>query len=414
MTAAPDLQMSGTDVDLDPEGVVERFPGPAAIVDARRLPVGVNALWRAAGLAAPGDGRHLPPELAASLLALSHTGRPQLTTMAIAGDEGSLTTYETTALPCAVGQQTGALVLARDRSMVQLVQDVLAQSREFHRGLVHCSSDIAFELDQAGRFTYVGPTGFLGFTADELLGQEMRELVCEHCRNAGEFALTSRESIANVELWFTAQSGEEQCFILSLMPYFNSSGAWAGIRGAGREVTGQRTLEAEVRRVRAAQKRVESVLYAMRCEARPSAMIAAGVGALMEAVDADICVAALAGRTGFDRICALVEADSAGINSVCGPEGEARLLDLCNHVCRQTDAALRIGALDNLSAIFAPTSYGGEINGVLGCVRFAAASAEAMWSEEDRLLVRSIASQMSVAIAQLDLFERPGTEPALP
>jgi len=409
MAATLERELPGLDARIDPGIAIDQFPGPAAIIGSARRALVANTYWLNAGLAGPGDNRSLPAGLAAGLLALFHTGRPQHLSLPLPGNRDGVIALDVSCLPCEAGGEAAALVIACDRSASHLVQAALADGREFHRGLVLCSSDTTFEIDQAGRFTYVGPSGFLGYADFELNGREIRGLVCERYRHAGEIVFTSRESVTDAELWFIARNGEEQCFVLSLMPFFGDDGEWGGLRGVGREITGQRTLEAEVRRARRAQQRIDSVLYAMCTEAQPSAMIAVGVAALLESIDVEACIVAHADDGGFDSILAVSEADVSEARPALRLRDDQAILDLYTHICRQSDSALRIGELEHHSVLVAPTRYGGRINGALGCLRernLHESNGHVAWSDGDRHLVRSIAGQMGVAIAQFDLFER--------
>jgi len=411
MSHAHEVEASGIEARIDPGVVIERFPGPACLVNANRQPIVTNSLWLNLGLAGPGRNVCLPTEIAASLLALSHTGRPQRLSLMVSGlESGSALSLDIICLPCDFDGGEGALMLATDRSATELVQAALAEGRDFHRGLALCSGDATFELDQSGRFAYVGPTGFLGHADFELHGRDIRELVAPKSQNTSEFILTSREAVSDTELWFTAQSGEEQCFILSTMPFYGPDGTWRGLRGIGREITGQRTLEAEIRRARLAQQRADSVLHAMRNEARPSMMLAACAAILLESVDIAACVVVHAGEDGFDRVEAFAAADDGNDVQPGLVADRPRLLDLCTQVCRQSDGALRMGEVDDRALMIAPTRYAGRINGAVGFLRELdafAADDERVWSEDDRHLLRTVAGQVSVAIAQLDLFERP-------
>ncbi|NND49869.1 MAG: PAS domain S-box protein [Rhizobiales bacterium] len=411
MAQALKTKASEVDIRVDPNGVVDRFPGPACIVDAERFPLISNAHWQNLGLASPGDDACLPAEFAASLLALSHTAQPQRLAYDIPGaGEGDGLSFDFMLLPCTMDGAAASMLLGFDRTATELVQNALAKDREFHRSLALCSGDAVFELDQSGRFTYVGPNGFLGYADFELHGREIRKLVSEQSAHASELIFTSHQSVSGSEIWFFSQSGEARCFILSMVPYCGSDGEWAGLRCISREVTGQRILEVEIRDTRNSQQRIEAVLHAMRTEARPSTMIAAGTSTLLESIDISACIVVHADENGFDRIEAYAEVGGDMSLPVAPSMDNPHLLDLCSHICRQSEGGLCTGEIDGFSVMISPTRYGGQINGEVGLLRGAAnlgGAQDEVWGESDRHLLRAVAGQMGVAIAQLYMFERP-------
>jgi GAF domain-containing protein len=139
-------------------------------------------------------------------------------------------------------------------------------------------------------------------------------------------------------------------------------------------------------------------------------MLAACAATLLESIDIAACVVVHAGEDGFDRVEACAANDD---ESGAQPDlvvDHPRLLDLFTQVCRQADGALRMGEVDDRAMMIAPTRYAGRINGAVGFLRDLdnfAADDERVWSEDDRHLLRTVAGQVGIAIAQIDLFERP-------
>ncbi len=168
---------------------------------------------------------------------------------------------------------------------------------------------------------------------------------------------------------FISQIGEERCFILSMVPFSGPEGEWAGLRCIGSEVTGQRILETEIRNTKQSQQRIEAVLHAMRTEACPSTMIAAGTATLLESIDISACIVVHADEHGFDRIEAYAEVEGGPALPSFPTMDNPHLLDLCSHICRQSDGALRIGEIDGYSVMIAPTRYDERINGAVGLLR---------------------------------------------
>lgn len=398
-------------VSLDLRSIIDRFPGPACLVDERRRPVVANAMWSRVGLAGPGEKRTLPGEVAAALLAVTQTGRPQRLLLTVEDAEsGQSTPIDATCLPCSFDGRAATIVLASDCSAVEALQSALAQSRDFHRDLALCSTDTTFEIDVSGRFTYVGPRGFLGCSESELIGTQMRDFVAERNRHATEFLLTSREAVSEAELWLAAPSGAEICMMVSVMPVFDADGGWAGLRGVGREVTEERARQAEINAARRAQLRVDCVLHAMRSEARPSMIISAGASAVLDTVDLDGCAVAHAFGGTFDRVEARAFVNDQGSENGWRAAHDAIFLGICKRCANGPDDALFVDRIGDHDALVAFTRYGGRVNGAVAFLRASegdAAAAGERWSEDDRHLLRVLAGQISIAMAQLDLFENP-------
>ena len=109
----------------------------------------------------------------------------------------------------------------------------LLESRQRWRDFATLAADLLFETDAEGRLTFLAPEAPLGWLADALLGQPGRYLLATP--EPDPFAL--RGAAEDLRAWFRRPDGSTACLHLSLAPLTDTAGGFAGLRGAGRDVT---------------------------------------------------------------------------------------------------------------------------------------------------------------------------------
>lgn len=400
----PAAQSAGGHLDavIDARSTVLRFPGPACIIDDSRSIMLANALWDAMMVAAGGDAR-LPGELAGCVLCAELSGHAQRTVATVEVAAGTVN-LDVTCIPCQVMGRKSVLVLANDLRPLETLHGSLLTGRDRHFDLALCASDTTFETDALGRFTYVGPCGFLGYADFELHGTPVADLVAERSANLVSQVFESREAVWEAEIWFRALSGDAICLLISAMPLIDDEGQWLGLRGVGRDVTDQRVREEEIARVKSSQRRIDSVIHSMRAEADPLEMMRVGACAAIDTLGLDGCVVFSNGSGDGLHIvvrCGSAAADS-GSDLAAIPDGA-----LVNLAAAPTGAESS-GAVEDRCAdtmtLAIETRYAGLPNGALMFIRRSAeeAETESGWSADDKQLLRAIAGQVSVGLAQLD------------
>lgn len=125
-----------------------------------------------------------------------------------------------------------------------------AEKRRFE-GIAENSFDVLFRLDADATFTYVSSAveRVLGYAPEDLVGEPFVDfLVDETVPEALEAyaALLDATPIEGLELSFRGAAGERVLVDVNATPYFED-GAVAGVQGVGRDVTGRREREAELR-----------------------------------------------------------------------------------------------------------------------------------------------------------------------
>ncbi|WP_300524608.1 PAS domain S-box protein [Aminiphilus sp.] len=128
----------------------------------------------------------------------------------------------------------------------------LAESRERFRALVENSSDVVWEMDGEGRFTYVSPKleELLGISPEKVLGMRFYDTFdCgeeerERFRIGLEEIKKRGDPFTRVECAWRAADGRRFFFEASGQPFFDEGGTLAGYRGVSRDVTeAKSTLE---------------------------------------------------------------------------------------------------------------------------------------------------------------------------
>jgi len=122
-------------------------------------------------------------------------------------------------------------------------EEALRESERRFKALVEVTSDLVWEVNESGVYTYVSPKVFdlLGYTPDEVAGRTPFDFM--PAREAdrllmifGEIA-ARREAFHNLENLNLRKDGKEVLLETSGVPIFDSSGAFCGFRGIDRDIT---------------------------------------------------------------------------------------------------------------------------------------------------------------------------------
>ena len=170
---------------------------------------------------------------------------------------------------------------------VDPLRAALLDSRQRWRDLVTLSSDIAFETDAMGRFTFVDPDPALGWPASLLIGQPAELLVADRTGLAGCNPFRPTAPQRRRRAWVKRPDGSLCCVAFSAAPLLDSHGRVAGSRGIGLDVT---ELDGSEARVAAALRRgevLDHILWSMREEVLAPRMMEAALGSLMRALGAE-------------------------------------------------------------------------------------------------------------------------------
>lgn len=400
---ADDLSRSFSDFSIDVQATLLSHPGPALLVDGRLAPLSINTSGEPlARLIAKGDEIPAAAKLRSAVREASLLKMPTETRLEISpeGDFDTFHTYDITALPCAGPASEGAavLVLARETTLESSITEALVSSRELFQDLVKCSSDFAWETNRDGRFEFVNVRGSSPFSADRLNGTDADALLDLEASDVPKdwSPFKIRFPIEDVEVWLRAPDGPSRCMLMTVIPLLDAKGQFLGTRGACVDVTSLRHNEALVKAARRKEDLVDRIVETVRAEFEPGSMLrtaaleigdvlAADFGAIAMADDAHevFSIGAMSGEPGSVDA---VQADKLVGGLVAG--------DLLNDEGR-------IGVQDRMlgrrTVLLCGTRFGGEINGAI--VLWRKDDAEP-WSDEDRSLLKHIASHLGLALAQ--------------
>jgi diguanylate cyclase (GGDEF)-like protein len=116
----------------------------------------------------------------------------------------------------------------------------LLESRQRWQDLAGLGSDLVFETDNAGRFTFLWPDTVLGHRAANLLGRRADSLLL----GAGPNLFALRQAVRGHRVWMADADGQPRCLEIALAPLGDERGGHAGLRGAAHDVTQQEAAAA--------------------------------------------------------------------------------------------------------------------------------------------------------------------------
>lgn len=127
----------------------------------------------------------------------------------------------------------------------------LRLSREQFKGLVETSSDLIWEVNSVGRYTYISPqvSQLLGYTSADLLGTSPDSLQIpqdrqDERRQIKSF-LSGNGAFAGIERHLLKKNGEKIILESSGVPFFSSKGEKLGFRGIDRDITERKKAAAK-------------------------------------------------------------------------------------------------------------------------------------------------------------------------
>ena len=381
-------RLVGGEPDLglfSPGGPFESFPGPVLVVGHNTVVLCSNeAAEPIANLVRAGG----TPELRSAVGAAFEGRAAQINPLLLDKPEspGEVSrAYDLIVLPWA--DAPAALLLARDITLERSLRSALVESRQRYRDLVEASCDFAWECDEEGRFTFVSEVGALDYTASELVGMSITELLMDG-QSWEETPFTSREPIERCDVWFRDQRGSNRCMSVLSVPLEDAQGNWRGCRGLCWDVTTERSQFTSQARSHNRELVFSYVMRVVQGELDPARMLEAAAKELISALPAS-------GAAIFRRL-------ERGELKLAAQAGRALpeppplyLLDDCD-----SDAIERS---DGFRLMIRPTCHRGFGNGAL-CVWHE--DEEVSWGEDELYLLDAIAAQVAWVHAQADREEQ--------
>lgn len=145
--------------------------------------------------------------------------------------------------------RTEILGVSRDISERKKAHDALRESEEKFRSLVETTSDLVWEIDSRGVYTYVSPKvrEMLGYEPEELLQKSPLEIMPEDERERLtpllNKAIALQQPVSGIENRCLKKDGSEVVMESSAVPRFAEDGSFAGLRGIDRDISERKKVQ---------------------------------------------------------------------------------------------------------------------------------------------------------------------------
>ncbi len=279
----------------------------------------------------------------------------------------------------------GAIAIGRDTTLDVNMRLALVDSRQRYKDLVEISSDFAWETDLSGAFTFVSPTGALGYSAEALVGTMAQELLYHRSSKPDHLAFEAQDPVGEMELWLKSSYGSAVCVLTSAKPTLSRSGKRTGARGICRDITIERLRENDLTRLKVREQVIAYLVDAVRNEARPMGMLSTAVTSISGAMT--------------DTACAVFQRDGANSLNLVAHHGS--LPDsgtMSNAIERaRTETTPHEERIDDRSVLMMATHYRNDMNGAILLSRETLAE----WSDHERSLLEAVAGQLGIALRQI-------------
>lgn len=280
------------------------------------------------------------------------------------------------------------LLLAKDVTLERNLRTALFESRQRYKDLVEISSDFAWEVGADGQFVFVSPRGALGYPADALVGRSPVDFIVAQPNLDSPSPFLTSHAVEDAEVWMQRADGGLACLIAAAAPLVGPAGEWRGARGVCRDVTNERARDAALTRASNRERLLTYIVRTIRDVVDPSDMLSAAAEATARAIGAR---GAYVFRCTAERTRMTV---AAAFGATGAAEPVAQWLTRHEHFEDQADSRQALASVSRYR------------HGVNGGVCVWRDQDQPAWSDDDRLLVDSVATQIGIAIEQIANHER--------
>jgi len=162
----------------------------------------------------------------------------------------------TTATPIRTeeGETTNLLWVREDITERRLGDEALREARQKFQNLVETVSDLVWEFDRKGIYTYVSPKvrDLLGYEPEETLGKTpfdlMPDVEARRMKEIFDGVIARRDVFRGMENVYLHKDGRRVVIETSGAPFFDADGMFLGYRGVDRDI-GERKRAEEMLRV---------------------------------------------------------------------------------------------------------------------------------------------------------------------
>jgi len=167
--------------------------------------------------------------------------------------DGKLKTFLTNGVPVIDkdGVIKGYRGVSKNITERKEAEDSLRKSEKRFKDLTLCSSDLIWEFDTEGKFTYCsdGFKTMLGYEPEELMNMTTIDLMPDdeeeraRVRELLSYSVQKRLPIKDLEKTNITKDGKLKTFLINSVPMFDKDGNIKGYRGAAREITEHKKIE---------------------------------------------------------------------------------------------------------------------------------------------------------------------------
>jgi diguanylate cyclase (GGDEF)-like protein len=320
-----------------------------------------------------------PPTDLGKALGEARAGKPQrLATLDGQDDGGKPFSLDLSLLP---GGEA-ILLLARDISLERALRGALIDSRQRFKDLIDRAADFTWEVDDAGRFSFVSGAAPLGRAPSELIGQAPQDLAISSDA-AAAFAGTGPRT--GSEVWMLGADNHPVCLLVQGQGLdAGATGSFRGARGLARDITAQKARETELAEARHRERLVLHLMRALRRTIDPGAALATALDTAIQAVGAELGSVRRTGTDGAPAECLVGAPDAAD--------------DALIATALESDNGLAMGATGHRLGIALVCRHEGRSIGLLLLWRDATRGS---WAADDLFLLGELAEQLAVLIEQL-------------
>jgi diguanylate cyclase (GGDEF)-like protein/PAS domain S-box-containing protein len=159
----------------------------------------------------------------------------------------------------------------------------LLKSRDLYKDLMHCSADFGWETDAQGAFSYVSPSGALGFSAKDMNGRRAESLFQLSPEDA-RIVFSTRLPQRMTKVRACDHQGHPVLLSVSCVPVTDPEGAWCGARGVARDISRENEREIAQKLDQARQSLLARIVLDIRMEADPAEIVASAAEAAAQAL----------------------------------------------------------------------------------------------------------------------------------
>ncbi|MDQ3506945.1 MAG: PAS domain S-box protein [Actinomycetota bacterium] len=147
------------------------------------------------------------------------------------------------------GEPSHFVTHVQDITRRKEAERLLAESEEKHRTVVEASSEVIFQTDAAGRFSFLNPAWerVMGFAVEETLGKTFDEFIVESgfvCTGESGAPLTDFAEVGEgYEVALRTKGGEHRVFEAKFKVDVDGEGGHAGSSGVLHDITDRKMLE---------------------------------------------------------------------------------------------------------------------------------------------------------------------------